>query len=87
MYLQSVFSFIRLSVILGRLVVYALSYSSSVERVAIAVAVTAAVHGVGLALDGHGPLCGVGNGQVLELGQDLTTAYLISNVLGTSVRL
>ena len=76
-----------LRVIQGRLVVFSLSSSSSVEGVAIAIAVTATVHGVGLALDRHRPLCGVGDRQVLELVDDLTTAYFLSNVLGTAVRL
>ena len=82
---QSVFSFVRLWVILGRLVVSALSSSSSIKGVAVAV--TATVHAVRLALDGYGPLNGVGDWQVLELGHDLTTAYLLSNVLGAAVRL
>ena len=68
--------------ILGRLVVYGLSSSSLVKGVAIAIVVGAAVHGVGLALDRHGPLCREGDGQVLELVHDLTTADLLSNVLG-----
>ena len=64
---------------------HALSSSFSIKGVAVAVTVT--VHAVGLALDGYGPLNGVGDGQVLELVHDLTMAYLLSNVLGAAVRL
>ena len=43
--------------------------------------------GVGLALNGHGLLRGERLRQALELRQDLSTADLLSEVLGAAVRL
>ena len=74
-----------LRVIQGQLVVFSLSSSSSVEGVAIAIAVTATVHGVGLAPEGHLPLSGVGDRKVHELMCDIITlADHLSNALGAA---
>ena len=62
-----------------------MSSSSLVKGVATEAA--AAMDGVGLALNRHGPLSGERLGQVLELRQDLSAADLLSDVHGAAVRL